>query len=455
MSGDVARFEREFLNDPALAERVLGNAKESRAPTYQHSPADGRLWPDPPAVEAYQGLAGDFVAAIEPHSEADPIALLVQFLCMFGNVIGRGSHFTREADRHFTNLFAVLVGATSKGRKGTSQSRARAAYEAVDTQWAQTHILSGLSSGEGVIWAVRDPITKRDPIRERGRVTGFQEIEADPGIADKRLLVFESEFALVLRVMTRESNTLAAIIRQAWDTGNLRTLTKNSPAAATGAHISIIGHITVEELRRYITETELASGFANRFLWLCVKRSKCLPDDDHRIDQANLAFLTDRLRRAVEFARQFGEIKRDDAAHADWRGIYSALTAGRPGLLGAATSRAEAQTMRAAMVYALLDCSPAIRQEHLRAALALWQYAEASAKFIFGDALGDPTADAILEALQRNPLGLTRNEICDLFGRHKSRQEVERALRTILAVGAGKFVQEQSGGRPTERWLAL
>jgi len=456
MNGDVAPFEREFLNDPALAERVLGNAKETRAPANQHSLAGERLWPDPPAVEAYQGLSGDFVAAIEPHSEADPVALLVQLLCMFGSVIGRGSHFTAEADRHFTNLFAVLVGATSKGRKGTSQSRGRALFEAVDPDWARTRILSGLSSGEGLIWAVRDPITKRDPVREHGRVAGYQEVEADPGIADKRLLVFESEFALVLRVMGRESNTLTAIIREAWDSGDLRTLTKNSPAVATGAHISILGHITGEELRRYISETELASGFANRFVWLCVKRSKCLPDDDERrLDQARLVRLSDRLRHAVEFARTVGEMKRDDAARSDWRAVYPALSAGRPGLLGAAISRAEAQTMRLAMVYALLDCSPTIRREHLRAALALWQYAEASAKFVFGDAMGDPTADAILEALHRNPLGLTRNEICDLFGRHKPRHEVERALCTILGVGAGKFVQEQSGGRPTERWFAL
>src|SRR5437773_2051459 len=191
--------------------------------------------------------------------------------------------------------------------------------------------------------------------------------------------------------MSRTSNTHAAIIRQAWDTGNLRTLTKNSPAAATGAHISIIGHITAEELRRHMSETELASGFANRFLWLCVKRSKCLPDDDGRqIEQARFMILSDRLRRAVEFARKVGEVRRDDAARTHWKSVYSELSAGRPGLLGAAISRAEAQAMRLALIYALLDCSRAICQEHLRAALALWQYAEASARFIFGDALGDP-----------------------------------------------------------------
>ena len=69
-----------------------------------------------------------------------------------------------------------------------------------------------------------------------------------------------------------------AVVRQAWDTGTLRTLTRNNPLTATDAHISIIGHITAEELRRHLTSTEAANGFANRFLWLPVRRSKQLPD---------------------------------------------------------------------------------------------------------------------------------------------------------------------------------
>jgi hypothetical protein len=41
-------------------------------------------WPDPPDGAAYHGLAGDVVRAIGPHSEADPVALLVQLLVAFG-----------------------------------------------------------------------------------------------------------------------------------------------------------------------------------------------------------------------------------------------------------------------------------------------------------------------------------------------------------------------------------
>ena len=91
-------------------------------------------------------------------------------------------------------------------------------------------------------------------------------VTTDPGVSDKRLLVIEEEFVRVLASMGRESNTLSAVLRQAWDSGDLRTMTKSSPARSTGAHISIVAHVTCDELRRAMAETEHTNGFANRFL---------------------------------------------------------------------------------------------------------------------------------------------------------------------------------------------
>jgi hypothetical protein len=113
-------------------------------------------WPDPPAREAYYGLVGLIVEAIAPHTESDPAALLTQLLVLFGNAIGRGPHFTVESDRHALNLYLVLVGGTSKGRKGTAVGHVKRLFERCDPQWADSCVTSGLSSGEGLIWAVRD-----------------------------------------------------------------------------------------------------------------------------------------------------------------------------------------------------------------------------------------------------------------------------------------------------------
>jgi hypothetical protein len=413
-------------------------------------------WPDPLQAEAFEGLAGDFVRAIEPHSEADPAALLFQFLAAFGNAIGRRPHFLAEADRHSTNLFVAVVGTTSKARKGSSWSHIKQMGEGVDAQWAGERILQGLSSGEGLIWAVRDPIAKREPIRKSGKVVGYETVIADHGVEDKRLLIVEPEFASVLRNLTRDGNTLSPTLRQAWDTGSLRNLTKNSPGTATGAHISVIGHITRDELRRYLNSTEVGNGFANRYLWVCARRSKALPDGG-QVDATEFLALVDRLSAVLKYARQVGRLQRSKKARHLWYEVYEELSEGKPGLLGAVTSRAEAQVMRVASIYALLDSAKVIKRLHLKAALAVWKYAEQSARFIFGDSLGDPVADELAKALRKSAHGLTRTEIRDLFGRNRQASEIERALSVLVENGLAQCEVEDNAerGRPSERWFAI
>jgi hypothetical protein len=132
---------------------------------------------------------------------------------------------------------------------------------------------TGLSSGEGVIWAVPDPITGFEK-QGKGSESRRVEVAIDPGVSDKRLMVVESEFAGALTVMCREGNILSRIIRDGWDRGNLATLTKNSPARAAGAHVSIVGHITADELRASLDRISIANGYANRFLWVLVKQAR-------------------------------------------------------------------------------------------------------------------------------------------------------------------------------------
>jgi hypothetical protein len=415
---------------------------------------DSDSWPELDEA-AFHGLIGKLVRLIEPHSEADPVALLVQALIAFGSTLNRSAYFQAEADRHYMNVFAGMVGETSKGRKGTSWGHIRRVFEAVDPGWTSTRVLNGLSSGEGLIWVVRDEITKDEPIREKGKPTGeYQTVVIDRGILDKRLLVLESEFASTLSVMSRPGNTLSPVIRQAWDSGNLRTMTKNSPAQATGAHISLVGHITRDELCRLIEATDAANGFLNRFLWICVRRARTLPEGGH-FDEVAIAPIVQRLHDAVQFGRRVGELKRDEEARAIWQAVYPELSEGKPGLLGAVISRAEAQVMRLACLYALQDMSYVVTPDHLTAALALWEYSEASARYIFGQRLGDPIADEMIAALRKHPHGMTRTEIRDWFGRNRKAYEIDRGLTLLANQGLARKEEIQSGGRPIERWFAV
>ncbi|MBI3967372.1 MAG: hypothetical protein HY329_17195 [Chloroflexi bacterium] len=107
--------------------------------------------------------------------------------------------------------------------------------------------------------------------------------------------------------------------------------------------------------------------------------------------------------------------------------------------------------MRLSLLYALLDRSNVVRFEHLEAALELWNYAERSVEYLFGNATGDPVADAIVTALKQNGQ-LTQTQISDLFGRHESASRINVALQALVARGLAQVSQRDTGGRPQQIW---
>jgi hypothetical protein len=403
-------------------------------------------WPADHEPAALHGLAGDFVRTIAPHTEADPAGLLMECLVAAGNLIGRLPFRNVGPVSHHTNTYDVLVGETGTARKGSTWAEVRRVFTAVDPKWTE-RIVGGLSSGEGLIWAVRDSTMKKG---EDGEMKVI-----DPGIADKRLMVVETEFARTLRACERHDSILSHVIRQAWDTGALEILNKNSPARASDAHVSIIGHTTTEELERSLNTTEAANGFANRFTWTCVRRSKLLPFGGNPTPE-ELDQLKWRLRGVVDWARKApGELMLSTEAAAAWEKAYPGLTEGHPGMLGAILQRAEAHVLRFSIIYAALDCSTVIELQHLRAALAVWKRAAASASYIFKQRLGDPDADAILDSLRAAKDGLTRTDISNIFGRHLPSARIERALAVLRQKNLAQPDTAQTGGRPIERWKAV
>jgi hypothetical protein len=426
----------------------------SDSDSYSPPPVDDDGWPEEIADAAYHGIVGAFVRAIEPHSEADPSALLVHLLVGLGNVIGKTMFRIADGAYHYCNLFAVCVGPTGHGRKGTAWARVREPLKLIDPIWADS-IASGLSSGEGLIWFVRDPISETVPIKEKGRATGdYDTYIADPGVTDKRRLIVQTEFSATMKAANRLGNTLSDTMRQAWDDGNLRIINKNSPAIATDAHISIVGHITKEELRKLLDSTEAANGWGNRILWLCVRRTKLLPFGGELDRQLTESFAKS-CRAVLEFARAHaGPLEFDIDARDRWESVYPQLTTGRPGLVGNLLARGEAQTLRLACLYATLDRQTVIGTEHLKAALAVWEYAERSVESIFGDRSGDPDMDAILAALRSAPDGMTRTQISSLFARHLSTSRIDQALASLLKANLIRVEKVRTTGRPMEIWRA-
>jgi hypothetical protein len=209
------------------------------APKNETSPSI-LMWPDPIHENGFHGVAGDMVRRIAPQTEADPAALLLQFLTAWGSLAGRGPYYLVEADRHHTNIFVAIVGTTSKGRKGTSWGRVqRGVLSTIDEHRVEACLLQGVGSGEALLDSFAEP--------------------------DRRRLVIEPEFSRLLAIISREGCTLSQIFRTTWDQGTADIRTRQNKLHVTGAHLSLIGHITRDELLRRLSDTRspTASGTAS------------------------------------------------------------------------------------------------------------------------------------------------------------------------------------------------
>jgi hypothetical protein len=385
--------------------------------------------------QALYGLAGRVVRALAPHTEAHPAAILLQFLAAFGNAAGPGLHCLVGPTRHRLNLFVVLVGESSKARKGTSWNQIERLFSEVDQSWVNTRISTARLGAAGLLHALRD---QQPP-------------------TDRRLLAVAEEFASILHTIKQAKGHLSPLLRCAWDNGHLRMLDGSNPLHATNTHISLIAHITERELAQHLDPTDAHNGFANRCLWTSVHRSQCLPSGGALRPDA-LGPIAHELRQILDWVGNPPTdivMNRDQAAESLWEECYPDLSQARPGLFGAATSRAEAQVLRLSAIYAALDRSATITVPHLEAALAVWQYCYASASNLFGTSTGDPTADRIKLAIEQSKDGLSREQIRCLFHGHVSSGNIEAALEQLTSLGVLTHHLQPGRGRPAKVWLTL
>jgi hypothetical protein len=234
-------------------------------------------------------------------------------------------------------------------------------------------------------------------------------------------------------------------LRCFWDSGDYAPLTKNNPVRVKNAHICIITHITMQELALALADVQAFNGFGNRFLWICARRSKLVPLPSP-MPAEKLTSLQQELWRLVSHAQKCGLVTMSEEARTQWASIYSDLSREHSGLAGSIINRAEAQTLRLALIYALLDGQSVIRENHLDAALALWRYAQESALYIFGDRSADPLEEKILEALQQGPL--TATELSAVFCRNIPKERLRPVLQQMEAQRRITLTKEKGVGRP-------
>ena len=397
--------------------------------------------------DALQGLPGRVVRSIGPHSEADPAALLVTFLAAAGAMIGKEPHLFAGDTEHAARIWPLIIGKTAGGMKGTSANPVLRIVKEADPNFG-VNIESGLSSGEGLIERVRDQLGDLPDDKN------FVE-----GIEDKRLLIIESEFAVVLSRSKREGNVLSETLRDSWDGKTLSTMSrKASKLIATSPHIVVVGHVTPTELRAKLSESDVAGGLMNRFLPVHSHRSKRLADGGST-PTVLITELADALRVAIQRTQQARRVTRNIESARLWTATYESLTPDDlpDGAYASVIARAAPQVGRLSLIYALLDQHDGqvqVRTEHLTAALAVWEYVKASADAVFGDLSTVASLNKLTAAITASKQGgMSRTEISALFGRNKTTVEITELITQMLATGRFYDDRRVDGqGRPATRY---
>lgn len=341
-------------------------------------------------VSKLHGPIADLVRKIDPYTEANAIAVYMQMISILGGYFGRiaGAHVS--GDRHYPNIFMLIVGNSSVARKGTSLGVATAILKQVIPDFVKSNMKSGASSGEGIPYHLRDPLYEMKNKKKDGKIT-IEKVLVDQGVSDKRLVIVETEFGSVLISMKREGNKLSTVFRDAYDSKNLGTLTKNNSVTATNPHVSIIAHITIEEFRHLLDVVDYFNGFGNRFMYFYTKSEKCLPHAP-AVEDIDLSNELKGLKAAIDFwtpllaSPHEIRIKFTKEAANLWETIYPEIKDPKvDGIVGTFLSRGPAHVKKLAIILAMVDMKTEIHPIHLASALELWNYSSETVKFIFKD----------------------------------------------------------------------
>jgi len=437
--GWLIAFNQACLKEPVSAERIDQILSEEHAKLNIKVTAipERKVESSTPRIpeEAFYGIAGRIIDKLRPNTESHPMGNLLEFLTCFGNIVGATAYYQVEDTKHFTNISVVTVGKSSKARKGTGTNRVNRIASALDQDWFNKRRTSGLGSGEIVISLVRD--RQIGPVKKKN---GDIVIEVtDEGVDDKRLFVSEGEFAGILAVGNRKDNVLSKVIRDAWDHLPIRNMAKGGSAVCMNPHISISANITQEELLLLMREADKFNGFGNRFLWCYVERQSLLPHGGEELDWSEEL---QQLNKAVEFGKARQRVFMDRNARLMWQRIYEDLSDDVGGLVGAVTSRGEAQVVRLALIFSVLDCSEHITVDHLKAAKAVWDYCEQSATYIFGGVNKDQ--HKLLNFLFKGSKSIARIRE-DLYKRHRTVSEIQADIQRLIEIGRVVELTDENG----------
>ena len=415
----------------------------------------------PPTVtdNMFTGVLGDIVEACSQNSEAVPVAVAINTLIHFTALIGPMVYLPIGDEQRRLNDFVLMVGPSGLG-KGASNHGPRRIFNRVEEflamdldrqfqagksngikQYSPLRIHNGgLSSGEGLAAAL-----------DNGEGAG-----KTISVTDKRILVFEPEFANSMNMAQRSGNILMMILRNAYDGVTIEPLTKRDRVKVSDPYVCLIAHITARELASHDQFQTLANnGMLNRFLilWQQPVREVAFPDP---VDQDVVDRVANLLAERILYARR-------DNHETHWKKIRShssAMVLSRDAIAlwdaeyGKLLNRADCEVVRVltrrhrlhamilASLFAFMDLRCDIRSTDIESALAWCEYSRQSVVFIF-NTLGDQRKAGQIYALSRKVLfsvyrlndknkQCTKTDIHNWFSRKLKSEQLQACLECLM-----------------------
>jgi hypothetical protein len=426
-------------------------------PNYLYRPVATIDFPNRARPEAFYGVAGKVARELTNGTELFPEAVLCQFLCVMGNMLGRGLYKESEG-RHGTLINVAIVGDTGQGGKGGSLYRLKQLIGRLSQTYFQDKFTKGHNSSEALLEEIRDAVFGMD---ESGN-----SVVKEAEVKDKRLIIVEEELSRLFIVGNRDGCTMSEFIRDFYDyPEKVKAVSRKSRLMSSKPMVSVMGHITREGLKSSLKTVELFNGLANRFMFCASRRIDDVPEPS-KVD-----YSSDEMKSIVNYLKQLlntfrpkpdckdnkeHEFSFSDQGRLRWHEAYRELSrqiAGKMGLHAALLARGKPTVLRLAIIYAALDTETTIQPCHLDAAMALWEFSSSSGLWAFGANSGNTDADKILKYLRRyKEMGAGKSAIrLQVFQNRIVTSDLNEALSHLHNSKLARF--EKKGN--AEHWWVL
>jgi hypothetical protein len=448
-----------------------------------------RLHPD-----AYYGLVGDFLQAVEGETEADPAFIGLMLMTKLGTVMGRHVSIRIGEHVHHCNLYELFVGETSTC-KGIADDLTDKFMTQVDPLFDFRHMEGSFGSGQALL----DSIRNRTP-RER---------EDNEPVREKRKCADDPEFATTVKLMNGKESVLGPFIRRGYDYKPITHKTiKHGRQRSTGHHVSFLAGITPDEMEDCVQGVDISNGMLNRFginygemvaplafgghidwdgevkeiveaakkaLKAVKPKQRTYPDDDDLSagkdgpskeeeregddedeQDPDLIEETDSHSEGI-LCYTIGIHGRGDGSDASrlWKPWYDRVRPAGTGSVPVLTKRQHVHVARRVNIISALDMAETVTGGAMRASMAWERHSLDSIEYLLGQRISGRGAD-LLEAIRaQDSRGLSGTDQQKVFSNNLTREEMQRLRDDLERRHLIVTVEVPTKGRTSKASLAI